>query len=116
MFFRGQQFGGINLVMGLGPNFIDWCENNGSIDADTGTVTLVEKPIVVSANMIAPNQSPNNGESEESQYPISFESAAGSSEGQYLKTLVFMKPMVITYLRSGTRYYRWFSNNFEGNT
>jgi hypothetical protein len=114
MFFRGQQFGGINLVMGLGPSFIEWCEN--SLSADAGTVELVEKPIVASANLIAPNQSPNSGESQEQTYPISFESAAGSSEGQYCKTLVFMKPMVISYLRSGTKYYRWISQNFEGNT
>jgi hypothetical protein len=114
MFFRGQQFGGINLVMGLGPSFIEWCEN--SLSADAGTVELVEKPVVASANMIAPNQDPNNGETQESDYPISFESAAGSSAGQYLKTLVFMKPLVISYMRSGTKYYRWFSQNFEGNS
>jgi hypothetical protein len=114
MFFRGQQFGGINLVMGLGPSFIEWCEN--SLTADAGTVELVEKPIVVSANLVAANQNPNNGETQEESYPISFESAAGSSEGQYCKTLVFMKPMVISYTRGGTKYYRWFSQNFEGNT
>ncbi len=114
MFFRGQQFGGINLVTGLGPNFIDWCENNGDIDADAGTVELYEKPIVVSANMIAPRQNPEASETQETEYPISFESSAGTFEGGYLKTLVFMKPMVITYLRSGTRYYRWFYQNFEG--
>jgi hypothetical protein len=116
MFFRGQQFGGINLVMGLGPSFIEWCENTGDIDADAGTVELVEKPIVASANLVAPNQDPNSGESQEQSYPISFESAAGSSEGQYCKTLVFMKPLVISYMRSGTKYYRWISQNFEGNT
>lgn len=114
MFFRGQQFGGINLVMGLGPSFIEWCEN--SLTADAGSVVLVEKPIVVSANLVAPDQDPNSGETEEQTYPISFESAAGSSEGQYCKTLVFMKPMVISYTRSGTQYYRWISQNFEGNT
>lgn len=116
MFYRGQQLGGINLVTGLGANFINWCENNGSFQADVGTVELHENPIVVSANMIAPNQNPNNAETQEEQYPISFESAAGSEEGKYCKTLVFMKPLVITYLRSGTRYYRWFSQNFEGNS
>jgi hypothetical protein len=114
MFFRGQQFGGVNLVMGLGSSFIDWCVN--SLSADPGTVELVEKPIVVSANLIAPNQSPNNAESQEQSYPISFESAAGSSEGQYCKTLVFMKPLVISYMRGGTKYWRWIFQNFEGNT
>jgi hypothetical protein len=114
MFFRGQTFGGINLVMGLGPKFIEWVEN--SIEADVGSVSLYEKPIVVSANAVAPNQNPNNAESQEESYPISFESSTGSSESQYSKTLIFVKPMVITYTRSGDRYYRWFSQNFEGNT
>ena len=114
MFFRGQSFGGINIVMGLGPKFIEWCEN--SISADEGSVSLVEKPIVVSANMVAPNQNPNIAESQEESYPISFEYSAGSAESQYLKTLVFMKPMVIKYTRSGTEYYRWFGQNFEGNS
>jgi hypothetical protein len=116
MFYRGQQFGGLHLVQGLGANFINWCENTSSFDADEGTVELYENPIVVNANMVAPNQNPNNGETQESDYAVSFERAAGSSEGQYCKTLVFMRPMVITYLRSGTRYYRWFYQNFEGNT
>lgn len=116
MFFRGQQFGGLHLVMGLGPKFIEWCENNGSINADADSVELYEKPIVVNANLVAPDQNPNNAETGESTNPISFEKAAGSVAGQYCKTLVFMKPMVITYTRSGTRYYRWFYQNFEGNT
>lgn len=116
MYYRGQQFGGIHLVQGLGANFINWCENTDSIDADEGTVELYEAPIVVNANLVAPNQNPNNAESQESSSPIRFESAAGTVAGQYNKTLVFMKPMVITYTRSGTRYYRWFSQNFEGNT
>lgn len=114
MFFRGQNFGGLHLVMGLGPSFIEWCEN--SLTADAGTVELYERPIVVNANMVAPNQNPNFAESQESDYPVSFESAAGTTAGQYCKTLVFMSPMVITYLRSGTRYYRWFNQNFEGNS
>lgn len=114
MFFRGQNFGAIKLVQALGPKFIEWCEN--SLSADAGTVQLVEKPIVVNANMVAPNQNPNSAETDEQSYPISFESAAGTSEGQYCKTLIFMKPMVISYQRGGTQYYRWFNQNFEGNS
>lgn len=114
MFFRGQQFGGLHVVHALGPKFVEWCETE--LTADVGTVTLYEAPVVVNANMVAPNQSPNNGESQEQTYAISFESAAGTEAGQYCKTLIFMKPMVITFLRSGTRYYRWFNQNFEGNT
>jgi hypothetical protein len=116
MFFRGQNFGGLSLVQRLGPNFVAWCEANSSISADVGTVELYEAPIVVRANMVAPGMNPNNAESQESTDPISFESAAGSVEGQYCKTLVFMKPMVIRYTRSETQYYRWFNQNFEGNS
>ena len=115
LFFRGQQFGALHLVQGLGPKFVEWCETE--LTATSGTVELYEKPIVVNANMVAPNQDPNDGETGgESTTPISFESANGSTQGQYLKTLIFMKPMVIKYVREGTVYYRWFSNNFEGNT
>ena len=114
LFFRGQNFGAVKLVQSLGPNFIAWCEDR--LSADAGTVTLYEAPIVVSANMVAPNMSPNDGESQTSSNPISFESAAGTVAGQYCKTLVFMKPMVITYTTGGTRTYRWFSQNFEGNS
>lgn len=114
MFFRGQQMGGLHLVQGLGPKFIEWCET--SLSADPGTVELVEAPIVVNANMVAPYQNPNNAESQEQTYPISFETAAGTEAGQYCKTLLFMKPMVIKYKRSGTDYWRWINQNFEGNS
>ena len=114
MFFRGQNFGALSLVQALGPNFVLWCET--SLTADSGTVELYEAPVVVNANMVAPNQQPNSGESQESDSPISFESAAGTVAGQYCKTLVFMKPMVITYKISGVQKWRWFNQNFEGNT
>ena len=117
MFFRGQNFGAVKLVQSLGANFIAWCEDgSGSITADVGTVELHEAPIVVNANMVAPNMNPNNAETQESTEPIRFESAAGTVAGKFCKTLVFMKPMVITFTRSGTRYYRWFNQNFEGNS
>jgi hypothetical protein len=116
MFFRGQQFGALKLVQRLGANFVTWCETNTDILADAGTVQIHERPIVVTANMVAPNQNPNNAETQEVTYPISFEDSAGTSTGKYCKTLIFMKPLVITYLRSGTRYYRWISQNFEGNS
>jgi hypothetical protein len=114
-FFRGQQFGALHLVLGLGSKFIQWCETE--LTATSGSVQLYEKPIVVNANMITPNENPDGAaEAPETTEPISFESADGSSEGKYFKTLVFMKPMVIKYIRSGTTYYRAFTNNFEGNT
>ena len=117
LFFRGQNFGALSLVQRLGPNFIAWCENgDGDIGADAGTVELYEAPVVVNANMVAPNMNPNNADTQESDFPISFESAAGTVAGQYCKTLVFMKPMVITYKIGGVQKWRWFNQNFEGNT
>ena len=113
-FFRGQQFAGLHLVMGLGSKFVEWCEN--SLSADVGTVELYERPIVVYANAVAPRENPNDAETNSSTNVISFESAAGSAASKYLKTLIFMKPLVIRYTISGTTYYRWFSNNFEGNS
>jgi hypothetical protein len=66
--------------------------------------------------MVAPNTNPNNGDTEELEYPVSFESSAGTLAGKYCRTVIFMKPMVIKYKRSGIQYYRWFNQNFEGNT
>ncbi len=110
VFFRGQQFGGLHLVQRLGPRFVEWCENE--LTADAGTVRLHEAPVVVNANTVAANQSPNDDDTGETTSEFNFESAIGTVEGQYCKTLVFMKPMVITYTRSGTRYYRWFTQSF----
>ncbi len=110
VFFRGQQFGGLHLVQALGSRFVEWCEN--ALTADAGTVRLHEAPIVVNANTVAANQNPTTDDTEESTSEFNFESAIGTAEGQYCKTLVFMKPMVITYTRGGTRYYRWFTQSF----
>ena len=110
VFFRGQQFGGLHLVQSLGPRFVEWCENE--LTADAGTVRLHEAPVVVNANTVAAGQNPTVDDTAESTDPFNFESAIGTEAGQYCKTLVFMKPMVITYLRSGTRYYRWFTQSF----
>lgn len=112
VFFRGQQFGGLHLVQSLGSKFIEWCENNGTFTADAGTVRLHEAPVVVYANTVAAGQGPNSDETGESTDEFNFESAIGTEEGQYCKTLVFMKPMVITYLEGGVRKYRWFTQSF----
>ena len=109
-FFRGQQFGGLHLVRGLGSRFVEWCEN--ALTADVGSVRLHEAPVVVYANTVAANQNPTSDDTGESTSEFNFESAIGTEEGQYCKTLVFMKPMVITYTREGTRYYRWFTQSF----
>ena len=118
LFFRGQQFGALHLVQGLGPKFIQWFENRDDVNA--GSVTLVEKPVVVYANSLNNRETPDSGESAEREFSFSFERGDGSVEGQYSKTLIFMKPMVISYTKTiddvVVRYYRWFSNNYEGNT
>jgi hypothetical protein len=116
LYFRGQDFSACSLVLGLGPNFIEWCQTTENIAADPGTVQLHEAPIVVKANMVAPRMAPDDGGTQESEAVISFESAAGTEAGKYCRTLIFMKPLVIKYKRSGNQYYRWFNQNFDGNT
>jgi hypothetical protein len=84
--------------------------------ADAGSVELIEKPIVSYANVVAPARSPDNSATESSTTPFSFEDGAGPENSGYLKTMVFLKPLVIKYTDSGTPTYRYFTNNFEGNT
>jgi hypothetical protein len=117
-YFRGNVMnGGANLVLNLGPNFIAWCENY--LGADAGSVVLKENPIVVKANLLAVDREPNNDVAltGETETPISYENAAGSSDNDYYATVLFKKAMVITYRRSGRLYYRGFLTMFgEGNT
>lgn len=115
-FFRGQSFGAINLVERLGKNFIAWCE--GELSADVGSVRIYEKPIVVQANVVEINQDPNSVTtmSGASTIPITYEQAAGSLTDGFYTTQLFKKPLVITYTIGGTRYYRSFLSQFEGNT
>lgn len=115
-YFRGQQFRALHNVLRLGPNFIAWCESGMSTAADAGSVEMIEKPIVCYANVVAPTRSPDNSATETSTTLFSFEDAAGPDSSAYLKTMVFLKPLVIKYTVSGTPTYRYFTNNFEGNT
>jgi hypothetical protein len=87
-----------------------------SQNADAGSVVMTERPIVCSANMVAPTHDPNSGATFTSSTPISFESAAGSVASDYLKTMIFLKPLVVRYTVAGVTQYRCFTNNFEGNT
>lgn len=114
MFFRGQTLRALHNVLALGPNFVQWMET--SEGADVGSVEMVERPILCDANAVAPQQNPNSGATNSSTDPISFEESAGPLVSDYLKTMVFMKPLVIRYRVGGTVNYRFFSNNFEGNT
>jgi len=114
MYFRGQTLRALHNVLALGPNFVEWMET--SEGADAGSVEMVERPILCDANAVAPYENPNTGATDSSLNPISFEESAGPLVSDYLKTMVFMKPLVIRYRVSGTVNYRYFSNNFEGNT
>lgn len=116
MYVRGHSLRAAHNVMALGPNFIAWMEDGGG--ADAGSVVMTERPILCGANAVAPSDDfdPNDGATGSSTQPISFESGAGPVESNYLKTMIFLKPLVIRYTDSGTTTYRYFTNNFEGNT
>lgn len=114
VYVRGQSFRVAHNVMGLGPNFIAWMENSGN--ADVGSVVMMEHPILCDANMVCPREDPDDGATGTSSEPISFESSAGPLVSDYLKTMIFLKPLVVRYTQEGTTQYRYFTNNFEGNT
>ena len=114
MYFRGQSLRAAHNVLALGPNFVAWMEN--SQGADAGSVVMTENPILCDANVICPNQDPDNGATGSSSSPISFESSAGPLVSDYLKTMIFLKPLVVRYTEGGNTIYRYFTNNYEGNT
>lgn len=115
MYVRGHSLRAAHNVMGLGPNFVAWMES--SMSADAGSVVMTEHPILCDANVVCPTQNPNTaGSSDSSTEPISFESSAGPLVSDYLKTMIFLKPLVVRYTIGGTTTYRYFTNNFEGNT
>ena len=114
MYVRGHSLRVSHNVLGLGANFVEWMETSES--ADVGSVVMTERPILCDANVVCPNQNPNSGGSSSSTEPISFESSAGPLVSDYLKTMIFLKPLVIRYTVAGTPNYRYFTNNFEGNT
>lgn len=113
-FVRGQTPRAAHNVLGLGSNFVAWMED--SAGADVGSVVMTENPILCSANVVSPNTNPNSSLSSSSTDLISFESSAGSLVSDYLKTMIFLKPLVVRYTVSGVTTYRYFTNNFEGNT
>lgn len=120
-FFRGQTFNTLYTINGIGPNFIEWLENEGG--ATAGTVQIHEKPIIVPANVVQVNGDPNNWNSmETSTTPISFETANGGPSNDYYATYLFKKPLVVKYTVTPTSpnlpytEYRAFMTQFEGNT
>ena len=114
MYVRGQSLRAAHNVLALGPNFVAWMESSQS--ADAGSVVMTENPILCDANVVCSHQNPNQGSSGSSSQPISFESSAGPLVSDYLKTMIFLKPLVVRYTQEGTTIYRYFANNFEGNT
>lgn len=114
LYVRGHSLRAAHNVLSLGPNFITWMET--SQNADVGSVVMVERPILSDANVVAGGLNPNSGGTASSSSPISFEKAAGPLVSDYLKTMIFLKPLVIRYTVGGTTNYRYFTNNFEGNT
>lgn len=114
LYARGHSLRAAHNVLALGQNFIAWMENSQS--ADAGSVVMVERPILCDANVVAGGLDPNSGATNSSSDPISFEQAAGPLVSDYLKTMIFLKPLVIRYTVGGTPEYRYFTNNFEGNT
>jgi hypothetical protein len=114
IYIRGNSTRGEHNVLGLGANFVAWMET--SQGADAGSVVMTERPIISAANAVAPNVDPDSSASASRNEPISFESSAGPLSSGYLKTMIFLKPLVIRYTVSGTTTYRYFTNNFEGNT
>ena len=108
---------GHHLVTKVGTNFKTWYET--AYEADAGTVEVHEPGVVVKANIVLPYFNPNDNSSfsDERTAPISYESAAGTVADDYLATVLFKKGLVITYKKSGTRYYRGFATLWsEGNT
>lgn len=107
----------IHLVTTIGPNFIAWMQNAGG--ADTGSVSIYQRGIVVRANALQLNSQPNSSPcTDESTTPYDFEAAQGTaSDNNYFTTYLFKKALVLTFTKSGTRYYRYFNTQIgEGNT
>jgi len=120
MYVRGHSLRAAHNVMGLGPNFVAWMESSDQDgdgnSADVGSVVMTEHPILCDANVVCPREDPDDGASNFSTEPISFESSDGPLVSDYLKTMIFLKPLVVRYTVGGTTLYRYFTNNFEGNT
>lgn len=116
VYIQGASFNALHNVTDIGPNIVAWCEGT-EVNADIGSVRIVEKPIVVRTNQIAVTQRPNSNDAmSESDTPFDFESASGTLATSYNASYVFKKPLVLTYTIAGIRKYRMFNTQFEGNT
>ncbi len=109
LWVRANLENGHFLVNNLGSNFKTWYET--AYGADSGSVSVYEPGVVVKANIVVAYADPDdNGVfSPERLTPISFESAEGNASDDYRATVLFKKGLVITYTKTGTRYYRSFT-------
>jgi hypothetical protein len=109
LWVRANLENGHFLVNKVGSNFKTWYET--AYGADEGSVSVHEPGVVTKANVIATFGTPDDEGvfSSETTTPISYESAAGTDSDDYLATVLFKKGLVITYTKTGTRYYRGFT-------
>ena len=118
MYVRGSNNLAIRLVDKIGPNFISWMETNEGVDV--GSISIYEKPIVFRANLLLPNTTEFNPNSDMAMFertnPISFEQSAGNSDNNYFSTFLFKKPLVLKYKKSGVTKYRCFTTQFSPQT
>ena len=115
IYIRGSNKGGIHLVDKIGPNFISWMETNEGVDV--GSISVHEKPIVFSANLLLQNREPNNDHAMfESTSEISFVKSPGDQANNYFATFLFKSPLVLKYTKSGITYYRCFTTQFSPQT
>jgi hypothetical protein len=109
LWVRANLDNGHFLVNNLGSNFKSWYET--AYGADSGSVSVYEPGVVTKANVVVAYDDPDNEGvfSEERSTPLSYETAEGTETDDYLATVLFKKALVITYTKSGTRYYRGFT-------
>jgi hypothetical protein len=109
LWVRANLENGQFLVNNLGSNFKTWYET--AYVADEGSVSVHEPGVVTKANVVATFSTPDGDGvfSSETTTPMSYESADGTDSDDYLATVLFKKGLVITYTKTGTRYYRGFT-------
>jgi hypothetical protein len=109
LWVRAHLENGHFLINNLGSNFKTWYET--TYGADSGSISVYEPGVGVKANVVTAFSNPDSigTFSPERSTPLSYESAEGTDADDYLATVLFKKGLVITYTKSGTRYYRGFT-------
>lgn len=106
--FLRYSSGALHLVNSIGPNLIAWMEDRGN--ADAGSVTVHEYPIVIRANVIQPDSTGNESCTQTNNDPYNFTQSAGGPNNNWFTTYLFQKAMVLKYTTNGgsTTEYRYF--------